>query len=336
LQSQLSGRIEKVLVRPNQIVRAGQPLVTLDRSSLLAKQRQLLIGDRQLQQRITESIRQHDDALGQIESARRSNSAQINASKGEVAKSQAALALAATEMRRFAELSKVGAVPQLLAEEKSTKHLISISELRQSQLAVTRQRAEAESELARLRQATSSLSSLLADLSSQSAGVRQQLDEVGRALASSVIRSPFAGSVLSLNVKHPAEVVSPGDVVAAVAPLRAPLQVQVTVSSSEISRVKSGSKAYLRVAGCSASDFGLLPARVEAVAADVSPAATSKQSPQSQSQYLVTIKPGAASLRRGSRSCQLRYGMNVQADILSQRTTMMAFLLSKLRLISVS
>ena len=113
LQSQLSGRVEKVLVRPNQMLRAGQPLGTLDRSSLLAKQRQLLIEDRQLQQRIAESMRQRDDAIGQVESARRANSAQIDASKGDVAKSQAALALAATEMRRFAELSKVGAVPQL-------------------------------------------------------------------------------------------------------------------------------------------------------------------------------------------------------------------------------
>ena len=331
LQSQLSARVEKVLVRPNQMVRAGQPLVILDRTSLLAKERQLLTEAGQLNQRIAEAKRQRDEALGQVGSAQQSTAAQIEASMGDVAKSRAALSLAANEMRRFTELSKVGAVPLLLAEEKATKHLMTISELRQSQLSVLRQRAEAESEVARLRQSTSSVLSLLADLSSQAAGLRQQLEEVRRGLRASVLRSPFTGSVLSLNVKHSAEVVSPGDVVAAVAPLRAALQVQVTVPSNEISRVKPGSKAYLRVAGCSPSDFGLLPARVDAVAADVSASASAKQS--SEAQYLVTIKPDASTLRRGTRSCQLRYGMSLNADILTQRTTVMGFLLGKLRLI---
>lgn len=331
LQSQLSSRVDRVLVKPNQKVRVGEPLIVLERTSYLDKERQLLLEQSQLRRRIQSAQYQHRDALAQIEAAQQSSSAALQSSGGDVDKSQAALALAVSEMRRFSELSKVGAVPELLAQEKATRHLIAVREFRQSKLAVTRQRAEAQSEIARFRQAASSIQSLLADLQSQSAGLTQQLEEVKRALKASVIRAPFDGSVLSLNVKHSSEVVAPGAVLGAIAPLHAPAQVQVQIGSRDVSRVRPGGKAYLRVAGCPPSDFGLLSARVDSVSADVAKA--SADQPSSDSHYLVNIKPDSGFLGNGENRCQLRYGMTVNADILAQRTTLMGFLIAKLRLI---
>jgi HlyD family secretion protein len=332
IQSQLSSRVEKVLVKPNQKVRSGEPMILLERSSLLDKQRQLLLEHSQLRLRIQAAQHQHREALAQIEAARRSTSAVLESSTGDIDKSQAALALATNELRRFEELSKVGAVPELLAREKSTRHLIAVRELRQSQLAVTRQRAEAQSEIARFRQASSSIQSVLADLLSQSAALTQQLEEVRRNLRGTIVRAPFDGSVLSLSVKHPTEVVAPGTVLGSIAPLHAPPQVQVRVRSQDVSQVRPGRRAYLRVAGCPPSDFGLLPARVESVSADAAKA-TGDQ-PSNDSHYLVTINPDSGFLRKGDKRCQLRYGMSLQADILEARTSFMGFLVRKLRLFS--
>ena len=67
----------------------------------------------------------------------------------------------------------------------------------------------------------------------------------------------------------------------------------------------------------------MLDGRIQSIAADAV-----------DGRYAVTITPGADQLRQGQRRCALRAGMDVEADLLIRRGTVMGFLLRKLRLLS--
>ena len=67
--------------------------------------------------------------------------AQVGSSFGDVDKARASLAFAASESSSYGSLAKVGAVPELLSQEKAARFSQSISELKQARRSVAQQRA---------------------------------------------------------------------------------------------------------------------------------------------------------------------------------------------------
>jgi multidrug efflux pump subunit AcrA (membrane-fusion protein) len=86
------------------------------------------------------------------------------------------------------------------------------------------------------------------------------------------------------------------------------------------------------VAGCPVPEFGVLDGKVSALAADTTGTPSPDGRPGS-SGYQVVVRPSATELKAGLRHCALRQGMEVQADVVTQRTTVMTLVLRKLRLI---
>lgn len=141
VQSRLAGKVQRVLMRPNQQVRAGQVLAVLDQGSLVLRQRQARQELAQVEEQIRQTQQQQDQLQAEMSSNGLVGQALIASSRGDVAKARAALALAGEEMRRYRDLARQGAVPQLLSREKITGHLVAISEMRQAELSVAQQRA---------------------------------------------------------------------------------------------------------------------------------------------------------------------------------------------------
>ena len=50
--------------------------------------------------------------------------------------------------------------------------------------------------------------------------------------------------------------------------------------------------------------------------------------------YEVSVQPSTQSFQRGNERCEFRLGMDLQADVMTGRNTVMTFFLRKLRLMS--
>jgi multidrug efflux pump subunit AcrA (membrane-fusion protein) len=78
----------------------------------------------------------------------------------------------------------------------------------------------------------------------------------------------------------------------------------------------------------------LLTGRIKQVAPDTmaAPAGATAAAGGGGPFYEVTIQPDRRELGKGQERCALRIGMDLQADVMTKRSTIMGFLLSKLRL----
>jgi len=260
------------------------------------------------------------------------SSAQISSSFGDVDKARASLAFAASESQRYGSLAKVGAVHELLSQEKAARFSQSISELRQARLSVAQQRARQLVDQAKLRQGVNGFNNTLADLARQKAGLDSRLIDATRALATATIRSPISGSVVATSLNHPGQVLSAGEVIARLAPLHVPMEAKVVVPAQSIGKIRVGQTTYLRVTGCPYSEFGLMTGKVTAISADALQQNRADRS--GPPAYEVSVQPKTQSFQRGSERCDFRLGMDLQADVMTGRNTVMTFFLRKLRLMA--
>lgn len=164
---------------------------------------------------------------------------------------------------------------------------------------------------------------------------RKELQQTENDINQSIIRAPIAGTVLQLNLRNPGQVVQPSEAIAQIAPLNAPLLIKANVPAQEINKIKPGQQVQMRVSACPYPDYGTLNGTVKTIAPDALPIANNSPTPSVRaSAYEVTIEPQTPYVGRGSRQCQLKSGMEGQADIISRQETVMRFILRKARLIA--
>jgi hypothetical protein len=63
----------------------------------------------------------------------------------------------------------------------------------------------------------------------------------------------------------------PGELVAVLAPGKSQYELKLQVPAERISQLRRGQKATLKVSACPTAEFGVLPARVTSVSADIIP-----------------------------------------------------------------
>ena len=313
------GRVREIRILANQSVRKGQVLAVLDPTDLQGRRLKLQADDQALQR---ERISREQE-----------NKASLEAAQLEVEKAAAALQFAESEYARYSQLVESGAGSVQQMEEKAANLKVARSALSKARQQVEEQRSRGQSQLAQLSQR---LSENLAE--------RAQL---GRDLGSTLVRSPADGIVFSVALRNPLQVVSAGQELARIAPRQKNLQVKVLVPSSDIANVQKGQRADLRITGCPYPDFGTLPGRVVSIAPDAVMAGPGREqeaagsnpaptgaAPAGGGTYEVTIQPDRTELRAGSRRCELRLGMDLNADITTRVETVLQFLLRKIRLLT--
>jgi HlyD family secretion protein len=331
VQSQLDGVLASVWVKENQQVKQGQRLAELDRRSLDNERRKLeaelnqSLGQERDSQAQSLAVQQQSDATRVL------NNAQLSSAQRDLDSAASTLRYRQTELRRYHSLLSSGAVAETVVEEKQAQAQLARNDLAKVKQALREQQARGFAELARLGQGSSQATRERRELAKQVDETRSRLAEVKRALANSVITAPKTGTVILTNLRHPQQVIRAGDVLTQIAPSEGDLQVKLSVPSSDVGNIKAEQSAHLRIAGCPYPEFGVLNARVLNVSADTI-ATDSETTGRGPARFQISLQPSSKTMKSGNRSCALRHGMEVQADIVTRRTTVLGFILTKLRL----
>jgi len=351
VQSEQGGTLLRVMLRPNQTVRAGELLAVFDSRPLQAERRQLDEELATLERQAAQARDEQRSLSAQAAALERLSTSLTLASQRGVEQAQANLAFNRSELQRYRSLEETGAVPRSLVDEKQARQVVSQSEVLKALQGVSEQRARGMNELARLRQSASQARSSADELRKQVAQRRARMQQVLRGIGQSSVRAPISGSVISTSLRHPGQVLQPGEVLGVLAPLNSRFQVKLQVPADRISQLRPGQSATLKVSACPTAEFGVLHARVSSVSADTVQTGglangLASGSPdggagglaaggitRAASAYQVVLQPQRTSLRGRHRgSCELRQGMEVSGDVVTRRTTVLMFLLNKLRL----
>jgi multidrug efflux pump subunit AcrA (membrane-fusion protein) len=343
LQSEFGGRLQSVAVQANASVHKGQILAVIEPTGMREERRQLLQELDALQRQEHQARMEQQAIESQMSSIDQVSQALLETSRRSVDQARANQSFDRSELSRYAQLQQSGAVPRSLVDEKRARQLVSESEVSKALQGVQEQQARGINERARLFQNASQVRSSADELLKQVVQRRTRLRQVERALAESVLRSPLEASVVSTTLHHPGQVIQPGEAVLILAPLRSSVDVRLLVPTRDISQIRPGQPASLRIAACPTPEFGVLPARVTSLSQDTLPTAQGRPDAdppgsdgrQSPVAYEVRLEPLRNTLRSRQGLCRLRLGMEVTADVITRRTTVFAFLLNKLRLGSV-
>jgi multidrug resistance efflux pump len=340
IQSEQGGTLQRVLMRPNQIVQPGDLLAVFDSRSLEAERQQLRDELATLERQELQARSEQSSLDDQFSALNGITSSLTESSRRNVEQARASLNFEKSELQRYQSLLDSGAVPRSLVDEKQARKIMGQAELLKAMQSVSEQRARGLSELARLHQSASQARSSADELSKQVAQRRARLVQVQRAIDFATVRSPIHGSVVNTNLHHSGQVLQPGEVMAVLAPLSQRYQVKLQVPADSISHIQVGQQATLKISACPTAEFGVMSAVVRNLSADTVPvgvpvgSAMAAQSPSSERgplAYDVVVEPKYTSLKGRQGSCQLRLGMEVNANIVTRRTTVFAFLMNKLR-----
>ena len=326
VQSEQGGTLQRVLVQPNQSVRAGRLLAEFDNRSLAVERPQLQQEQAALRRQLTMARGEQQSLATQAQALQGVNQSLTLASRQGVAQARTALDYERGELERYRSLAAEGAVPRSVVEERQARQIVSESEVLKALQGVAEQQARGVSELARLRQAEFQARSAADELHKQVLQRDTRLQQLERAIAQTKVVAPIDGSVVSTALRHAGQVLQAGEPLAVIAPQTAPLDVRLQVPPESISQVETGQAAMLRISACPTAEFGVLPARVKSVAADVQPRQDNRASG-----YDVVLTPERRQLNGRGAVCALRPGMAVVADVITRRTTVLMFLLNKLR-----
>ena len=327
IQSEMGGKVLTVHLSPNQTVKAGDILVRLDTTSLIDERDQLRSELSALERQEGQARNEQDSLATQVSALNTLTHSLTEESRRTAAQARASLRFDSSELSRYESLLHSGAVARSLVEEKEARRQVSEAEVLKAIQGISEQQARGLHELARLRQSVSQARTAADELSKQVSQRRTRLQLVERSLRSSTLRAPRAGSVVSTMLRHPGQVIRPGDVVAVLAPNDEQLMVNLKVPARDISQVRPGQRVTLKVSGCPVTEFGVLPALVRSISADLVPIGNSAQA----SSYQVLVQPQQRELLGRTDRCVVRQGMDVQGDIITRRTTVWSFLMTKLR-----
>ncbi|QPN62858.1 HlyD family secretion protein [Synechococcus sp. CBW1004] len=313
INSPFEGRLHSINVSTNQAIDAGQVVVTLDQSDMQARLQEIDNNIKQI------SI-QAASLAGQSE-------AEYGAALVEVEKNRAQLKLAESEYRRFRGLMATGAASIQQLEEREAAYNIAKAGFDKSRKLLGEIQSRSNNLEAQLKR----------DLVTQEASAAK----IRRDLGYTQVRSPIRGTVFKLDVRSPGQTISIGQPIASIAPKDVNLVIKAIVQSEEISNVKVGQPAILKITGCPHPDFGVLKAKVTSIAPDALGTEMNKQSVNQQlpanSGYEVRLQPDKTYLvaNTGLR-CQLKIGMDLSADITIRNEAMLMFLLRKARIVTGS
>jgi adhesin transport system membrane fusion protein len=344
------GVIRAVPVKEGQLVKRGDVLVQLDEGELGTRAEQtatritnLTLEQRQLRQALgqtamnsavptptqpsPEVIRAFRDA----QDARAKEIArQIRLANQRIATLQAKrreyldeVALLKKQTQAYESLDQVGAIPHTTVLEAERR--IASTETQLAELDGTIQ--EASITLAEMR------AKLKLDVYEQLAKVtseKSELQSVLRRESSEVerlqVRSPVDGIVKSFNVRVVGGVVAPGSVVAEVVPVGEKMMAFTRVAPKDIGNVAVGQKVELKVQAYDYARFGTIPGRVESISAG-----TFQDEKTGEPYYKVRVELDQLYAGKNKNQNLLVPGMTLTADILTDRTSLLWYLLSPIR-----
>ncbi len=208
---------------------------------------------------------------------------------------------------------------------------------------IAQERAAGEGSLARLKQEENSLMQRKIEIENIISTTKKDFIQIEKQLQTTVIRSPEKGTILKLELRNPQQLVHPGEAIAQIAPSEAPLVVKANVSAEDISKVKvckskkialcEQGKVQMRISAYPYPDYGILLGAVRSISADVITPENNTITATAP-YYEVTIEPEKLDLEKGNKLYPIQAGMEVNAEIISQKESFLTLILRKARLLT--
>ncbi|MGV0102870.1 HlyD family secretion protein [Nostoc sp. DSM 114160] len=374
VQAAAEGTVRSIRVKENQVVKRGDEIALLYDTQLQSKKSQIAGNIRQnhlqrtqidaqlraLQTQITAESKSMGQAIISAQADLSRNQRDYGdkriTTKAEVDEVEASVELAREELKRYQQLAETGAIAALQIKEKEQAFKAALARLERiktglnptsanveiAQERIAQERAKGESMLAALNKERQELIGRQVEIQNQISSAQEELKQLSTELQKTVIQASEAGTILKLELRNPGQVVRAGDAIAQIAPSKAPLVIKARVAASDISKVQvckvvqvtkcSQGEVQMRFSAYPYPDYGILKGAVRAITAD---AITSQVNGNPIAPYYeVTIEAERPYLKKGDKSYPIQPGMEVTADIISKKETVMTFILRKARLLT--
>jgi multidrug efflux pump subunit AcrA (membrane-fusion protein) len=200
-----------------------------------------------------------------------------------------------------------------------------------SQERIAAESATGEVSLERLKQEREQLIQQKVEIQKQKSRDLQELPQISRDIANTIIRASASGIIQELNLRNTSQVLHSGDIVAQISPDNSPLVIKAMVESQDIPKVEKNQEVQMRVSGCFYTDYGTLKGKVISISPD---AIKPQDKEKNTAIYEVTIQPEKQVLIAGNRKCVIKSGMEGKAEIISDQETVLYFILQKARLLT--
>ncbi|MBN4005600.1 HlyD family efflux transporter periplasmic adaptor subunit [Nostoc sp. LPT] len=374
VQAAAEGTVRSIRVKENQVVKRGDEIALLYDTQLQSKKSQIAGNIRQnhlqrkqidaqlraLQTQITAESNSMGQAIISAQADLSRNQRDYRdkrvTTKAEVEEVEASVELAREELKRYQQLANTGAIATLQIKEKEQAFKAALARLEGiktglnptsanveiAQERIAQERAKGESMLAALNKERQELIGRQVEIQNQISSAQEELKQLSTEVQKTIIQASEAGTILKLELRNPGQVVRIGDAIAQIAPSKAPLVIKARVAASDISKVQvckavqitkcSEGEVQMRLSAYPYPDYGILKGAVRAITAD---AITSQGNGNPIAPYYeVTIEAERLYLKKGDKPYPIQPGMEVTADIISKKETVMTFILRKARLLT--
>ncbi|MGL5833465.1 MAG: HlyD family secretion protein [Waterburya sp.] len=324
----------------NQTVQQGDVIATIDSSELEIQKEQLKQKLKQDKKQFIQIKAQISDLDKQIDAEKVILEQQLEIAQAELESANVAVKLATEELARYQQLAQTGAISQLQISQQKAALQEAMAKQKQAQAAIApsngniiqateqtaQQQAFGQVKISGLNRDRKTLIEKQIDLTRQIDNNNSALQQITNDLDKTTIRASASGILQQLNIRNRGQIVNLGETLATITPKNSQLVVTAKVATEDISKVKIGQDVQIKVSACPYPDYGILAGTVKTISPDV------VEPDGNNDLYQITIEPQNNFLGTSRRKCLVQVGMNGDADIVTQKETVISFLLRKVRL----
>ncbi len=281
----------------------------------------------------------HEASLAEQRSAVARARRELQAAGETRTKLEAELPMLEEQERAFQKLARDGYAGRLMVAQRSRERLGVEQDLRAQEHRVEAARAAAEQGERRIAQLAATYRAQLqaerAEAETQLARLEQELEKISHRQRLAELRAPADGVVKDLATQTPGAVLSPGTVLMTLVPEGEALVAEVWLANQDAGFVAAGQSAKLKLASFPFQRYGMLEATVARVSADSSERAEGARAQGGAYAYRAQLEPLAQELRLGEARHALLPGMLLTAEIRLAERTVLEYLLSPLQKVAV-
>ena len=161
----------------------------------------------------------------------------------------------------------------------------------------------------------------LNDASAEAARIAETQAALQDRVRRTTIRSPVKGTVTRLNINTLGGVVAPGGQIMEIVPFEDSLLVQVNIQPADVANIGVGQTARLKFSAYDFAIYGALDGEVDFLSADT------VTNEDGESFFVARVRPEREYLGVPSKQLPIRVGMTAEADIITDRKTILEYLL---------
>lgn len=249
----------------------------------------------------------------------------LNTSRKSVITATNLLNLINDEIEVVAPLVRENIAPEtrLIALKREREQALgSLTEAEGTVLAVQSAMLEIKSEIANrketyIRQAMEELAQTVAERAELEKALPALSDRIQR----TVINAPVDGIVNRLNFRTEGAFVKAGDTMLELVPTNDALKIETQIAPKDISNIKIGDLARIRLSAYDSSRYGTLDGFVT----NISPDATPVREGQTQSYYIVDVSMSGDMILKDGSAVSLLPGMTATVDVVSGKRTILEY-----------